>query len=236
MLLLFWEFDILMKYIVLDLEFNQAFDFGNGRSKPTDERCPFEIIQIGAVRLDDNFKYEDSLSIFIEPSIYKRLHPYVARITGLKESHLSGKQKFPHALAELHAFACTEDVVYCVWGANDIKELRKNMNYYKLTNDATFLNYIDVQKIASKHLKHLEGMGIGLKNAITALDIEMDKPFHDALNDAEYTAKILQRLKYKQIEVMQSCPDFNTKVAKGVIKVSFITNIKNKILRVILRG
>jgi len=225
-----------MKYIVLDLEFNQAFDFGNGRSKPSDGRCPFEIIQIGAVRLDDNFKYEDSLSIFVEPSIYKRLHPYVARITGLKETNLLGKQHFPGALTELQKFACTKNIVYCVWGANDIKELRKNMDYYKLSNEATFINYIDVQKIASKHLNHLEGMGIGLKNAIAALGIEMDKPFHDALNDAEYTAKILQRLKYKPFEVMQFCPDFSTKVAKGVIKAGFITNIKNKILRVILRG
>jgi len=224
-----------MKYVVLDLEFNQAFDFGNGKSKPTDERCPFEIIQIGAVRLDDSFKYEESLSIFVEPSIYKRLHPYVARITGLKESHLSGKQRFPRALTELQEFTRTEDVIYCVWGANDIKELRKNMDYYKLTNDATFINYIDVQKIASKHLKHLEGMGIGLKNAIAALDIEMDKPFHDALNDAEYTAKILQRLKYKHIDVMQSCPDYSTKVAKDVIKVGFIRRVKNMFLRMVLK-
>ena len=224
-----------MKYIVLDLEFNQAFDFGNGKSKPSNDRCPFEIIQIGAVRLDDSFKYEDSLSIFIEPSIYKRLHPYVARITGLKEAHLSGKQRFPCALRELQEFACSEDVVYCVWGANDIKELRKNMDYYKLGSDVTFINYIDVQKIASKHLKHLEGMGIGLKNAITALDIEMDMPFHDALNDAEYTAKILQRLKYKHMDVMQSCPDYSIKVAKGVIKIGFAQSVWNKFLRAVLR-
>jgi len=225
-----------MKYIVIDLEFNQAFDFGNGKSVASNERCPFEIIQIGAVRLNQNFKYEDSLSILIEPSIYKRLHPYVARITGLKEAHLSGKQRFPCALAQLQEFACTGEVVYCVWGANDIKELRKNMDYYKLSEDLGYINFIDVQKIASKHLKHLEGMGIGLKNAIAALDIEMDKPFHDALNDAEYTAKIFQRLKYKHFEVMQSCPDYSIKAAKGAVKLGFVQSVKNKFLRMILRG
>ena len=200
-----------MKYIVLDLEYNQAFNFGNGQNKPTDEKCPFEIIQIGAVRLGSDFKYEDSLNLLIKPVIYKKLHPYVARITGLNSAAFKNKKSFREALFELNKFAGNKDVIYCVWGANDIKELRKNMDFYGLSDKSTNINFIDVQSIASRHLNHITGMGIGLKKAVAALEIEMDKPFHDALNDAEYTAKILQVLKDKPLRVMQFTHDGITK-------------------------
>ena len=38
-----------MNYIVLDLEFNQAFPFKSGKKVEPNPECPFEIIQIGAV-------------------------------------------------------------------------------------------------------------------------------------------------------------------------------------------
>ena len=36
-----------MNYIVLDLEFNQAFPFKSGKKVEPNPECPFEIIQIG---------------------------------------------------------------------------------------------------------------------------------------------------------------------------------------------
>ena len=44
-----------MNYIVLDLEFNQPYNFKTGKRSPLVAECPFEIIQIGAVKLDENF-------------------------------------------------------------------------------------------------------------------------------------------------------------------------------------
>ena len=195
-----------MKYIVLDLEFNQAFDFGSN-STVTDERCPFEIIQIGAVRLNHKFEFEASLNLLIKPVIYKRIHPYVGRITGLSAKDLTDKQSFCEAFEKLVEFAGKKRAIYCVWGVNDIKELRKNMDYYDLGGDDRTIDFLDVQAVASRHLNRVAGMCIGLKNALNALDIEMVKPFHDALNDAEYTAKILQRLKREPLPLRQFSHD-----------------------------
>ena len=39
-----------MHYIVLDLEFNQSFPFKTGKKTEPVAECPFEIIQIGAVK------------------------------------------------------------------------------------------------------------------------------------------------------------------------------------------
>ena len=63
---------------VLDLEFNQAYDFGDDSSQAEpNPKCRFEIIQIGAVKVDDNFKVHDKFNIYIKPTLYPRIHPYV---------------------------------------------------------------------------------------------------------------------------------------------------------------
>ena len=51
-----------MNYIVLDLEFNQAFPFKSGKKVEPNPECPFEIIQIGAVKLNERFDFSADLS------------------------------------------------------------------------------------------------------------------------------------------------------------------------------
>ena len=57
-----------MNYIVLDLEFNQAFPFKSGKKVEPNPECPFEIIQIGAVKLNERFEQLDSFNCMISPS------------------------------------------------------------------------------------------------------------------------------------------------------------------------
>ncbi len=64
-----------MNYIVLDLEFNQPYNFKTGKRSPLVAECPFEIIQIGAVKLDENFNITGKFDALIKPRIYKRIHP-----------------------------------------------------------------------------------------------------------------------------------------------------------------
>jgi len=210
-----------MKYIVLDLEFNQAYDFGDGKDNFPDERCPFEIIQIGAVKLNEKFEYESSLNLLIKPEIYKRIHPYVEKITGLNSSILENQQTFEEAYEKLTEFFDKKRVIFCVWGSNDIKELYKNITYYDLSEDVITFNFIDVQNIASKYINNAPGMCIGLKNAVSALNLEISKPFHNALYDAEYTAKVLQRLRYEPINIKQFSHDNIIKIAKTPHAIDF---------------
>ena len=216
-----------MKYIVLDLEFNQAYDFGDGKDNFPDEKCPFEIIQIGAVKLNEKFEYESSLNLLIKPEIYKRIHPYVGKITGLNNSLLENQQTFKEAYEKLIEFADKKRIIYCVWGSNDIKELYKNITYYNLAEDIITFNFIDVQKIASSYINKAPGMCIGLKNAVMALNLEVSKPFHNALYDADYTSKILQRLRYEPINIKQFSHDNIVKIAKTPNVINFSSLYKS---------
>ena len=59
-----------MNYIVFDLEWNQC-PYGKEREN---RRLPFEILEIGAVKLDENRKIVDSFQEVIKPAVYKKLH------------------------------------------------------------------------------------------------------------------------------------------------------------------
>ena len=109
-----------MHYIVLDLEFNQSFPFKTGKKTEPVAECPFEIIQIGAVKLNENFDILEEFNYMIRPQIYPRLHPFVEKITGIREDDLKGQPSFPEAYEAFLRFIGKEDAILCTWGPDAI--------------------------------------------------------------------------------------------------------------------
>lgn len=191
-----------MVFIVLDLEFNQPFDFANNKAGQVFGDCRFEIIQIGAVKLDGNFEVIGKFDEFIKPVIYKRVHPHVEKITGITSTMLKDKRKFPQVYADFRKFiGDDEETIFGIWGGADIEALYRNMAYYKLCREKMIFKYIDIQKIAAEKLKYNRGTAIGLKTAVDLFNIEIDSPFHDAFCDADYTAKILKLVRDSGINI-----------------------------------
>ncbi len=179
-----------MNYIVLDLEFNQSFPFKSGRKVEPNPECPFEIIQIGAVKLNEAFEQVDTFDALIKPHIYPRLHPFVEKITGIRGEMLANQPDFKTAYEGFLAFIGKEPAILCTWGGDDIKSLFRNILFYNLDADALTSQYLNVQPFAAEYLNHEAGKAIGLKNAVEALNIPVGETFHNALNDAVYTSKI----------------------------------------------
>ena len=59
-----------MNYIVFDLEWNQC-PYGKEREN---DKLPFEIIEIGAVKLNKQFEIMDNFQCLVQPMVYKKLH------------------------------------------------------------------------------------------------------------------------------------------------------------------
>lgn len=186
-----------MNYIVMDLEFNQPFDFAHKKIARANKEIPFEIVQIGCVKLDDKFNQIGSFNMLVKPSVYKRIHPYVQKITGLNSASFKDAKGFTEVFSSFLSFLGNTESIFCVWGDIDLKLLYKNASYYKIPNDMIPKKYINVQVLAGKKLQAEEGRLIGLKNAIEMLNIKIDEPFHDAFNDALYTSYILKNLEIK---------------------------------------
>jgi inhibitor of KinA sporulation pathway (predicted exonuclease) len=187
-----------MSYIVFDLEFNQGFDKHLNKTI-SNEKCPFEIIQIGAIKMDSNFKIIDTFNYYIKPTIYKDIHPYVKKMTKIKPNDLVNGLEFTKMYERFLEFIGGIDSVFCVWGTNDLKELYRNVRFYNLDTETLSRLYINVQDYASAHFKNPPGKSIGLKNAIQLLNLDEDMMYHNALNDAYYTAQVFLRIHPKNI-------------------------------------
>ncbi len=188
-----------MNYIVFDLEFNQEYkekSLENATEKNYNiPKLTFEIIQIGAIKINGNFERISTLSCFIKPKVHTKIHPYVHKMTGITEEQLQDEDDFPTVYENLVEFIGTpEDSILCVWGTVDIKELLRNIQFYKLPTDVIPKKYIDVQYHASKYFDTKDRTRIGLKNAIELLNLEIDGDFHDAFNDAYYTCEVFKRI------------------------------------------
>ncbi len=203
-----------MNYIVFDLEFNQGYNFEKETKTKINRKCPFEIIQIGAIKLNEDFETISSLDILVKPEIYPILNPYVKEITGLTMDDLDRGKSFKEIYSEFIDFIKTESVL-CVWGMADIKELFRNIEYHELDTSLIPLEYINIQSYASKSLNCQKGINIGLSNAATMLGIPIEGEFHDALNDAYYTAEVFKKIHNKEIKPKIYNPNKNTNLNKA---------------------
>ena len=70
-----------MNYIVLDMEWNQANSYAEMVKDPV--MLTGEIVQIGAVKLDETFSPVDSFNQRVKPCYYREINPRVAEVTKL---------------------------------------------------------------------------------------------------------------------------------------------------------
>lgn len=180
-----------MRYIVYDLEFNQ--DFSKRRDQCLPRPC-FEIIQIGAVRLDQNLNYAGTFCRYVKPVIYPEINPFITELTGITTGRLSAEETFPGVYKNFIEFAGDSDSVFCVWGMADIKELFRNISYHQLNQKLITKKYLNVQPYTSQHFKLSQKKLLKLKTAVEMLNITEDNHYHDALNDAKYTAEIFRKI------------------------------------------
>ena len=74
-----------MNYVVFDLEWNQPQD-----GKSADERrLAFEIIEIGAVKLNDELQIIDQYDQLIRPQVYQEINWRIRKMLDLKRGELS---------------------------------------------------------------------------------------------------------------------------------------------------
>ncbi|GFZ31336.1 exonuclease [Clostridium zeae] len=183
-----------MNYIIYDLEFNQKYiGFPEDDSNNT-SRLPFEIIQIGALKLNESFETLSSFNALVKPKVYPNIHPYVEKLTKINDEIVSSSKDFISVYDDFLNFIGDDPVVLCVWGTVDIKELLRNIEFYSLTTSSISKYYIDVQRNASLYLKSPNNSKVGLKTAIELLNLNTDNEFHDAFNDAYYTSEIFKTI------------------------------------------
>ena len=177
-----------MNYIVLDLEWNQ------GQRPDLKDAPTFEIIEIGAVKLDGHFHIVDSYQSLIKPQIYDTMHKITAELVNLNMEDLQKARKFTEVAAEFLKW-CGDEYLFCIWGVQDLTEFQKNMDYYQMKHLSNGpLKYYDVQKLYSLACEDGK-VRTSLSHVVEEENLLEDEvEFHRAFGDAYYTARIFQKI------------------------------------------
>lgn len=175
-----------MNYIVLDLEWNQC---PYGKEKEN-KLLPFEIIEIGAVKLDANYNKVDEFSELIKPCVYGEIHYKTKEVIHLNIEELNSGKNFKEVCESFFNW-CGQDYIFATWGNMDVTELQRNMKYYGIKYIFEFpIKYYDVQKAFSLYFEEVKAKRT-LEYAVEYLKIDREYEFHKAIYDATYTGKIL---------------------------------------------
>lgn len=162
--------------IVMDLEWNRGYD-----------RTPLdEILQIGAVRVErPGGPVLDSFNAYIRPSVHRKFDPGASSLPDLALSKTSHRH-FPAVMNEFRAW-CGEEKVFAFWGGGDFDILEKNCAYWSVPALRPEKVY-DFQRAFSYILGTTQQIALG--RAVEYCRIPDIFSFHNALNDALYTALV----------------------------------------------
>ena len=192
-----------MRFIVLDLEWNQPTSYHSPVFRKVGDSLLFEVIQIGAAKLNERFEIVDAVDIPVRPTYYTTIHPRIRRMTHLDQERLCDAPEFVEAMEQFMDW-CGEDCAFLTWGGDDVSVLQQNIDFFRFARPVPKM--FDVQRFFAQAF----GLGASqraLKAAMEQLEIEEDeaRSFHNAMHDAYYTALVLQKipdpagvLKYEQ--------------------------------------
>lgn len=178
-----------MNYIILDMEWNQALSNAQMIRNPV--MLYGEIIQIGAIKVNDRFEYLDKIKINVRPRYYKIMNPHVEKITGISGAQLKTGETFQTAFKRFSEW-CGNEFRFITWGFDDLGILADNLALYGL--DTGFgADYINLQLIYNRQMKS-EHLQCALSTAAESLGIPLDVQVHDAFNDAFLTYEVCKKL------------------------------------------
>lgn len=177
-----------MNYIVLDMEWNQPFNMKSMVKKPL--MLHGEIVQIGAVKLDENYHILDTFKIMVSPKYYTKMHKKVSKLTKITTEELQYGFPFPVAFKHFKKW-CGEEFAFLTWGPDDIDMLRDNMVLHNLNTEWIPSTY-NIQVIFDDQIAK-EKRQVSLSYAMERIG-EPALDAHDALNDARNTVCICLHL------------------------------------------
>ena len=192
-----------MDYVVFDMEWNQA---GFGRPMVR-EPLPLEgeIIQIGAIRLNERLETVGEFTVNVKPRVYRKMNRRVQQITHISNADLAAGEDFLAAAEKFRAF-CGDDFHLVSWGSDDMRVLRQNLAFKHC--DAQWIpekNY-DLQLVYDKALSNRNESSLGAALEKFGIAVEEERPQHNALNDSYYTVQVFRRIGTEPLLRLYSAP------------------------------
>lgn len=208
-----------MNYVIVDFEMNAIAN----QYKEERAICNLEIIEIGAVILDEQFLVMGEFKTLVKPQYNDTISKRYESLTGISIQMLYDSPTFATAY-EMFVNWCEmygKDYEVYAWSDSDYNQLVAEMklkNYEKKENMSQLERWYDFQKEYTQTLG-LE-RALSLENALYYAGVNPVGRMHDALYDAKNTAEL-----FAIVRDSARCEE----VLKGVIDVLKPTEIKSSL-------
>ena len=176
-------------YVVLDLEMCKTHKSNENEQM----KYKHELIQIGAVALNDEYEIVDTFVTYVSPE-YGSIDRFINHLTGISKKDTDNA---PSAEEALNSFAAwlPENAQMVAWSDNDERQIkreftRKGIDIAKLSD--TFGSWIDCQQMFGDKLDVTKKYK--LTEALSIANIYYADGAHDALVDARNTAELFKKL------------------------------------------
>ena len=178
-----------MNYVIVDFEMNLIAR----EEKEAKKICGYEIIEIGAVILDEQLVVMREFKTLVKPQYNKVIYPRYESLTGISTNMVVGAPVFNTAY-EMFVNWCESygaDYEVYAWSENDYNQLVAEMELKGYSNEEMkkpLTRWYDFQK------EYMNKLGLekvlSLEKAVNYAGMEFHGKIHDALWDAKNTAEL----------------------------------------------
>lgn len=137
-----------MYYIFFDLEGDTAYSKRHGRFIN-------EIIEVGAVRLDEKLNEVDRFDMLVYPEVFRKLTGRITQMTGITTQEIVEQGRSFYEVMERFDrwLSKTPDHVLMSWSTSDLHMLLSNLGYFTDLTTIPFLHrYADFQRYMQEKL------------------------------------------------------------------------------------
>lgn len=176
-----------MNYVVLDLEMCKV------KKKEKEQKLHSEVIQIGAVLVDEHFEIQSQFNRYVKPEV-GHVDSFITNLTGITDATVKNAANFETVMKEFWDWVPADSILVS-WSYSDRKQLLheyggKDMESEHLQEVAE--TWMDCQKMFGERLN--SNRSRSLEEALIITDIWQAGRAHDGLNDAYNTALLFIKL------------------------------------------
>lgn len=179
-----------MKHVVIDLEMNCT-----NKQYYKNAKCRMEIIQIGAILLDEDYKEIGSFSTLVKPQYNNCIEQKYVELTGITWEMVQNAPFFEEAIHSFFSWIETicDEVEIVSWSENDwiqiSQEAYAKQYIFSDFEDKCLDNWNDFQEEYG-HTLFLDER-CSLMKAVQKANLSFQGQQHNALYDAKNTANLL---------------------------------------------
>lgn len=171
-----------------------------------------EIIEIGAIRVDEMGRELSVFNAFVRPIITPKLSNFCKKLTGIRQEEVDRANTFDEVILDFEDWLFEHDanLILASWGDYDLKQFALDADYHGLTFDWLKQHIC----LNDQHARfHQLRQPLSVSNALAADGLSFRGDTHRAIDDAQNTVEIfrhhLGKWKYSKEDFTQ-VPSYST--------------------------